>query len=382
MKKFFYLSLLAILSILASCGGHTQKDPDYFPFKESEKDDWGMVSTDGEVLFSDEFKNMPTCVYRDRFFVKNKSDNWEMYTADAKPKKISGEYEMASVFMEDVVPVRRAGKKYIEFIDVDGKTKFTLKKVGKQKVNAVSNFYRDGLAIFLTEDDRYGFINTSGEVVVQPDYCECKSWGNYIILVHKKYEGKEKQKATVLNGKGETVCELSLSKYDGLASFEDCKYIAVKKDDKWGFVDTDDEYKLRPTDKVKWITDVKGDNFIFSDGDSYGVMNMDGEVVIRSKYESLSFVSDDILMAENDDDEYFLIDLKGDKVGSEKFKGYGYPHLTNGRIVAKTGKSEYSFIDKDGEIDKDAPEMYEYGMSVGDGSASTLKDNESDDDDY
>lgn len=391
MKRLLYLSLLAVVSILASCSGQSQKDPDYLPFKESESDDWGLVSTDGKILFSDEFANEPTCAYRGRFFVKNHEDKWEMYTAEAKPRKVGDdEYDMVSVFVEDVIPVRKAGKKDIEFIDVDGKTRFTFRKVGRKKVTEVGNF-ANRLALFVTEDDCMGVINTSGEVVVQPDYMKLAYGGDeaYILGIHKKYRGKDTMKYTVLSLDGKVLCELSSSKYDELRDFEDSKYLAVSKDDKWGIMTVDEEYILRPKDKLKSVIDARGENFIFYDGDKYGVMNIEGETLIRPKYESLKYLSSNILLAENDDEEYFLINIKGEKVGREKFAACYFSRFINGHIIAKTGPNEYVFVNEQGEIVNDAPEMYDYDLIHGDGYAEVYDpaadiddDEEYDYDDY
>ena len=77
---------------MASCT--SKNDPlnevEYFPFQESKDGNWGMIGIDGKVLFSEEFKNMPTMAVNGRFMVKNSDGLWEIYTAEKKPEKIGG----------------------------------------------------------------------------------------------------------------------------------------------------------------------------------------------------------------------------------------------------------------------------------------------------
>ena len=54
--------LLFMVMILSSCNKETNDYVTAFPYMETDKGKWGMITTDGEVLFSQEFKNQPTVV--------------------------------------------------------------------------------------------------------------------------------------------------------------------------------------------------------------------------------------------------------------------------------------------------------------------------------
>ena len=55
----------------------------------------------------------------------------------------------------------------------------------------------------------------------------------------------------------------------------------------------------------------------FYDGDAWGLMSIDGEVVVRAKYQSLRYVGSGIFIAENDD-KYDFLNAKGDVISTIK----------------------------------------------------------------
>lgn len=71
--------------------------------------------------------------------------------------------------------------------------------------------FHNGLARFVSNDDLYGFINTKGEVVVQPAWDFASDYREEMILV------KKNNRLAVLNSKGETIVPL---KYDWLDAYE------------------------------------------------------------------------------------------------------------------------------------------------------------------
>ena len=90
--------LLFMVMILSSCNKETNDYVTAFPYMETDKGKWGMITTDGEVLFSQEFKNQPTVVRNGVFLVKNEAKLWEIYKAEKKPEKIGSEYTGATIF--------------------------------------------------------------------------------------------------------------------------------------------------------------------------------------------------------------------------------------------------------------------------------------------
>ena len=142
MKNLYQwaLTLFAVILPLPlnSCsGGSGRSKVEYIPFCETKDGQWGMISPDGKILFKEEFDNEPTFAREGRFFVRNDKGLWEMYTAEAKPKKIGGEYTSASSFDNGRAVVAEADEP-VKIIDTDGKTVKKLDRIDNKVVESVS----------------------------------------------------------------------------------------------------------------------------------------------------------------------------------------------------------------------------------------------------
>ena len=145
MKKI--IALLAFVGLLASCDNELSIE--YMPFRDKEDGNWGMISKDGDVLFTGEFKHEPTVAMHGRYWAKNGDGKWELYGLDAKPEQIGKtQYDQAGAFIESVAPVVEHGKP-IQFVDKDGEVKATLGNVDGQQITECTNF-SEGIMALLT----------------------------------------------------------------------------------------------------------------------------------------------------------------------------------------------------------------------------------------
>ncbi len=367
MKKLLSFLMLGVALLLTSCGSDCLDEQyekvQYLPFQTEEDGGWGLISTDGKVLFEDEFKNRPTMVANDRFAVKNSDGEWEIYTAEEKPKQVGDDsYTQLGMFWENVTPAVKKGKA-ICLINIDGEVVKELDKLGGKTVKGIYNFH-EGLAIFQTEEDLYGAIDTDGEVVIEPKYAKLNTCNDgKLIAIEKKFKDEvsnydyDKIDRVVLNKNGENILTLKGSKftYTGNGFYDGKLIVSKKKGDETevGIIDEEGEWVFQPKKKVKGIGEIYNNKFTFYDGDKWGLMNTDGEILIRAKYDQLFFVSKDILAAKDDnkerDERCRLMDLKGENIGNERFSEIDCAFFGSGYFLAETDK-EIQFVDKDGEI--------------------------------
>ena len=365
MKKLI-LAAVAVLA-LASCNQEKGGGIQYMPFQESEKSNWGLIDASGQALLTDEYKQMPTVVMHDRFFVKNKKGLWELYTAEAKPKQIGDEYSQAGVFVENVAPVVQKDKQ-IEFIDVDGNVKFTLDKVDGKVVSSCTNF-KDGVAIFQV-DQYYGCINPNGEVVVEPDYLKIYPANEgKMLAVHKKQEkylqsgDLDQVTYTILSTKGEELGTMKSSKFkltDGIFQ----SGVMVVTDDagdgsrRVGLVDQNGDWVLKPSDKLKGIKAIQGKQFIFTDGEQQGVMDFEGNVLIRPRYADIVFANSTLFFAKADKDKagYQLMDINEKQIGKDEYMNV-LPFMGANAIVQESANN-WIFINTQGEDLKVKQDVY------------------------
>ncbi len=379
MKKciLFVFSIVACI-LFGSCG-NSSKTVQFLPYQGEKDGKWGMMSTEGEVLFADEFEREPTIVTNDRFFVRDKNDLWEMYTAEEKPKQVGVKYKSIATFTADVTPAVEPGK-CVNLIDKNGKVVKTLDKLEGKTVVGVSSF-SGGYAVYRTEDNFVGALDTKGNVVIKPQYVWLNISDGCALGVESKYrkymeseEDNEKIVVSVLDLNGNVKCQLPYTKYSSVAtSFSDGVIVArTGKGDnqKAGLLDKDGNWVVKPSGNVKDITAVKGDNFVFYNGEKFGLMNRKGEVQIRAKYEVLYILSSDRLCGvekKGDDYEAKLLDMNGEVQGTETYKDLGAFFNDGDYAPAKLDDHVWAFIGKDGK-EKNEPKIsiYNMGFATGD----------------
>ncbi len=362
LRQLAAMAAFALVSCTQQQGGIQ-----YMPFQESEKSSWGLIGADGTVLVNDEFKQMPTVVMHDRFFVKNKKGLWELYTAEAKPKQIGDEYSQAGVFVEDVAPVVEKDKQ-IEFIDVDGNVKFTLDKVDGKVVTSCTNF-TEGVAIFKV-DKLYGCINTKGDVIVEPEYIMIYPASEGKMLALDKKQEKYLQSGeydeltyTILSTAGKEVGSFKAKRFR-ITDGKFCGGALVVTDDangsdrRVGLVDEKGDWILKPSDKIKGIKDIQNKTFIFTDGEQQGVMDFEGKEIIRARYANIVFAGNNMFFAKPDKEKagYQLMSADEKQIGKDEYLNV-LPFMGDNAIVQESEDS-WIFINANGEDLKVKQDVY------------------------
>ena len=368
MKKLLLKKIMFLLTLLfiVSCSNETEKSRiTHLPFQSSENGRWGLVGIDGKVLFEEEFKEMPTPAANGRFFVKNSStDLWEMYTAEANPKKIGDEYLSVSDFVTTVTPVVKKGER-ICLIDVNGNVKTILDKVNKKNIVSCSTFIK-GYAIIIDEDDKYGVIDTEGKVIINPKYDRLTPVGDDRFIVKKEslYE--------VIDKAGKVLMSIEVGDGKRYSRFEEnastSSYFAVcttiNGEREWGYIDINKDVVVKPSKKISYISRVQGDYFIFKNDNGYGVADFKGNTIIRTKYDELDWCGNGLLQAYKYDYNVenvvcSIINLKGEKVVSDKYLSC-LDFFDGKHAAVKVAENDWIFINNKGEelSPQEAPEMY------------------------
>lgn len=366
---------MALLQV--SCNFFNSKVIEAIPYQETEDGMWGMLSVDGKVIFSEEFKNAPTLVRDGRFFVRNKDGNWEMYKSEEKPQKLGKDYVHASLFEDGRAVVAEKGKP-VSIIDTEGNTIKELNEIDGKTVEWVKEL-SEGYAVFMTTDSLYGAIDKNGKCVIKPEYCALNDYGDgKFIALPKKYKKDywnhkpEKVKLSVIDTSEKVLFTFSGDKYENFSNtFTDGKLaVSVKKegDEQWGLIDDKGNYILKPTSKLKNISDISDDKFIYYNGDGWGLMNTKGETLIRAKYESLSFASDKMLIAgvkDGDNIKYKFVDEDDNQIGSDTYEeALPYNIFDNKHTLVKVDDKTYSIIDRKGNQVKDLPDIHKTGFQA------------------
>ena len=382
MKQYYLIVLIAVFAMLTSCSKDESKGVEFVPYQETDDGQWSMISSAGEILFSEEFKNAPTVAKEGRFMVKNESGLWEIYTAESKPQKIGKEYAYASCFDGGRALVSERND-YIKIIDKDGNELKKLDKIGNKIVDAVSAF-SEGYAVYQT-GDMYGAIDEDGNEVIKADYLVLYgcSDGKFIGVNNKyekeynKKEGKKKITYDVLDTSGKILFQINSDKYtdNGTRFIDGLLTVAVEKDGKecWGLLNDKNEIVIKPAEKIKGISDIKGDHFVYNNGEGYGVMNLKGENVVRAKYDFLYFDVKNRLVAITEKTknsfnyECKFIDDSDNQIGEDKYVSVNpFAHFDGKHSFVKVSDRIWSIVDLDGKQVEKLPDIVNINLSFGD----------------
>lgn len=332
MRKSAIFSLAALIagsSAIVSCNKAAEaiSNVDLVPVKTS-KEKWSMLDKDGKILFEDEFKDMPSLVYNGVFSVE-KNDKYTVYKYDGGKYSELGELEgLYSVgYMEDGLIPASMPKERICVYDASGKKKFEVGPIGGKEVTSTAPGYSDGMLRFTTEESKVGYLDKAGKVAIKASYDDAADFSEGLALVKIDDEAKEKPAFSVIDKKGETVFKLKEGHMPISEAFSS-GYIIVWDSDRPVLYDTKGEIKTFPS-KVANITQTDGKYVIFRNEDNeMGVVDMEGEIIVRPKYDYLFFNGSD---SSNgfiawDEKESLFINTKGEqerKIDFARMRAYG-----------------------------------------------------------
>ena len=324
-----------------------------------------MLKSDGTILFEDEFKDIPTIARCGRFMVRNGNGLWEIFTATANPEKIGDEYKYLGNFYNGVAPaVKKNGQ--ITLIDTDANEIAILDKSGSKAITKMENFHY-GYAVFEAED-AVGIVNIRGEILLEArKYCKILHVApKRFLALDMKYKDEEDRHSIVydvIDPVGNQKGKIRMSKYDDVAVLAN-GYIAIEQtsdgEKLYGIIDLDGEVIVKPTSKIKGLYGFQNDLFIFSNGESLGIRNIDNQVVIRAKYDGALWATDKLLWVNTSTDGrqgWSLIDLEGNKITKDPYQDV-LPFFDGKHAYVQVTDKTWSMISIDGDEIKNLPDIY------------------------
>ncbi|MDE6321836.1 MAG: WG repeat-containing protein [Muribaculaceae bacterium] len=382
MRKNLILSALISTAILTSCHGDglQNAEVDYIPVKLDGEKSWGMMSPDGEILFTSEFKNEPSAVFNGIFAVEEgegESGGVTLYYANQRPKEVPGCSKLASAgvfYTEKLAPIARKDKR-ISVINTDGEEKFVLSPVKKKEIVMCTAFFSDGMLIAADEDDKVGAYNTDGELIIPVKYDGISLFNEGLAVAYTYNKDKDENKYELIEKNGNIVASIKKVKRISLSNkplrqayFIDGKMPVDLEDDRCGFLTKDGDIIKCPKD-VKYIGYRNDKYYIYEGENEYvGLMEFDDdgdEVVLKAKkYKSLMPInkSMDKFIAYVDDKDIRIIDRDDETLVKLDYKDVRVlPWCWT--ILAREGESWY-IIDDEGKIVNKKLEIkdYDYGM--------------------
>jgi hypothetical protein len=350
MKKLLTLILqlpVLLCGLLVSCNQSDSGKIEYFPFKENESDMWGLISAKGEVLVSDKFKELPTLVKDDRFWVQDEDGFYQLYSTKSNTELVNeNEYAYISDFSEGRAVVAQRDSN-ITIIKKDGSVVKRLDKVEGKNVKWVRAM-SEGCAVYCADDSLQGMLNKDGEPILKAKKASVSDMKEHRFIVYDEFdfgfgeeadsvklndemrELRKKFKVVIYNESGKKLLSFTRNKYSEISYEFQSNLLAVATDNNgetsWGLINDKGEEVVKPNSKYDEITEVRGENFIFRHDDKYGVASIDGKTVVNAQYTALQFADDKILIASTSElygsnpAEFFYLNLNGEKPSTTKYE--------------------------------------------------------------
>jgi len=375
---------------------------------------WGVINSKGEIIIDpiyketiiipDNSKDIFLCTHE----VDYTKNTYKTMVLNSKGEQIITNYDIVQAlenydssnnlwYENDVLLVKKDGK--FGLVDFKGqellkceyeaiealkgvKNSFLTKKDGKfglvdnigaiilennyQKIQPVSDKYENGY-IVTDNNKKMGVINRDKTTAVELKYEDIKQ-----IYGDGKYVVKENGKWQIIDNQGTVYLK---DKFDEVLSIQGDNVI-VKKDKKCGVITINDENKIQT--KYQDMSYAFEDNYIFKESNKYGVINLAGEIVLKPTYETLiyreeagffegstsnsantDFIGNDftvkitgILSEINVTDGYMKIRTNGEyKYYNFKFEEKTNIQLLNTNTLFLSNKNgKYGFVNKEGIV--------------------------------
>ncbi len=346
MKKC-YLNLLVILVIvscfLTACENNSGSD--YLAVKITGDKNWSILDVNsGEFIYRDEFKNCPSVIVDNLFFVeKDKGNGYECYNVTNISNPINKEaYVYASNFRDGVAPVLKKGEP-ISIINAMGQE---VKVLDKKIVNVFP--FNNGFSNVITKDGKVGVIDTKGAWAIKADYEGIIPFSQDGFAVTMKKQNDTLYNYSIVDAHGQKYYSFSSEKYEPIGSIVNGS-MPVRKDNRVIYIDKNGERILEAGMFFKGSEIsygmYNGVTVYASNDAKMGLMNEKGEKLIRDKYDFIIPQKDGKFIVFRDG-KCGLIDKDDNTILPIDY--YNIQKLKDNRYVVREGENKYSLIDEKG----------------------------------
>ena len=314
-----YIGFLLLFTFFLMGCGVKQKEQlfDYLPVKYKKEDKRiSLIDYEGNIIVDDAFaatsEILPINDVITEITIEGKTKYWTVENKTVKPL-FEKDYAGGTPFYENVAVVRD-DQGQLSLIDKKGEKLIpNLSKVKDYEVLRVG-VMSNGLIRFKADNEKWGYLNNKGEVVIKPIYTQCENFVNEMARVIT-----DNNQLLVINKQGEVVFKGETETFY-LPVANNCIAFGKKGDD----------------------------NKIY-----YGLSDLKGEKIIKNnKYTGISLLDANVVAVQNEEKEWGVINTKQEVVGDLRFKFENEPIISkSGFITAQTEKKAKLYNNK-GELIK------------------------------
>ena len=327
-KSVYYVIGLLMLICLSSCDNKSGNIIiSHLPVQVDEDGKWGFISRDGTVILEDEFIEEPSPVINNIFYALDNNGYTVYRLEDNCYKELAELNNLASVgYMENNrLPICRKGES-ISVVDNNGNTIFHLDKIDDIPVKSCRS-YSNGIMPVELADGTIVYVDTDGNKLFGRRFSGGSYFRNgYAVVSEIPNDSTELEDGNVfviidMSGKQvfipEDDFEFDEDQENGSLSFM-LQLISLERKNRFFIYQFDGFSKCKCPAKVEMVNYVLGDYYIFSnDDDEMGVMDYNGEQLIRPHYKRLIPIGN-LFLAKKDkyDEDIYLIDIKDTQINA------------------------------------------------------------------
>lgn len=287
----------------------------YFVYKQENK--YGVIDKEGNIVVQAQFTNVKipnplksvfVCYDGDNTKVLNEK-NETLYENFNNIEPLTLKNVSTDLIYEKTVLKYEENGKY-GLISIDG-NKITNAKY--QEIDTLQ--YKEG-ELVVKENDKYGVININGYEIIKPEYDQVKADGYYSSDNKYKDDGyivsittDDGYRYGYLNNEGQKILDTKYNDLSRLAySNKDTIYLLCAENGKYGLYEG---AKNIIPNEYQAITYVEDNDFcIVQKGKKYGVVNLEGSMMLQVKYSQID-VNGDYLYVTDENSEKKVYDKKG-----------------------------------------------------------------------
>ncbi len=335
-----------------------KQDETYLYPVNNDEDKWGYINSDGDIII--DFIYDHAGFFTDGIAVVNLNNRYGVIGLDGKTI-IEPQYDYIGNYNEGMAHVVKQEANTIKhgFINKEGVAFF------KDFLNNNTGDFHDGLAVF-EKELYFGYVNTNGDIVIQPEYFMSYDFSEGLATV-----SNENDKHGFIDTTGKLVIPFQFDhNFDGTYLYEGFNngLASVYTGEKFGYINKKGEFAIEPVfDYAGRFSD--GVALVLVDG-LYGYIDQNGEFVIEPQFAyASSFINGYAYVRApgNKDYEqtggYALINTTGDFITDENLiyeDGGGYTFIAEwntgfieelARVVMMVdGSPKFAYIKSNGKI--------------------------------
>lgn len=367
-KNKQFIGLIISSLFLIACSKNSDGDQPclkYIAVQIEEGDYWSIMDCNGKIIVKEEYSpdNVISPISQEGvYWVKSGIDGkFRLYSIDSPKTPITPkEYTAVTTFTDGKAFVND-GENPIQVINLEGKVENTLSTdIRRVWVGGIQIYYSvvSDRIIYADKNRKWGYLDTNGHIAIEAQYDEVFPFNDNVALVRKT---KKDDKLYIIEKNGKEKGAVDLGRYDVYTSiippfFSEDKLAVTAKanDDRLLYLGKDGKVLLELPPKYNGCHHAAGSNFhegyavVEDKKDNFGVINEDGECIIRlGKYESIFNLKNKTFLVQKKD-EFGIIDAEDNSIVDVNYDDGVYTIMLDENYIMKNG-SDWLLVKPNGE---------------------------------